>query len=257
MVFANNVGYTAYLAGDWDGALAVMEPLLAEDIERTDRVLLLSNVLVIRASLGEDVTAGLGEIEQMVKLESEQMLTALLDPLATAALAAGRLSEASDGWRRMASTVASIGPAAHYQAARPMLWAGDAEAARTDLAAIDATGVHGRVVEIRRSTVRAGIAALEGETVEAMALYRDALRGWRDTNMVWDEALTAIDMATLLDPTDPEVRAAADAARTTLVRLGAAPFVARLDAALERVPKPAPRVPRSAERTSVPSPEAV
>jgi hypothetical protein len=39
-------------------------------------------------------------------------------------------------------------------------------------------------------------------------------------------------MATLLEPTTPEVLAAAEAAREILVRLGAAPFIARLDAAL-------------------------
>ena len=39
-------------------------------------------------------------------------------------------------------------------------------------------------------------------------------------------------MAILLDPADPEVRAAAEAAREILVRLGAAPFIERLDAAL-------------------------
>lgn len=41
-------------------------------------------------------------------------------------------------------------------------------------------------------------------------------------------------MAFLLDPIDPEVRAAAEAAREILVRLEAAPFIARLDAALAR-----------------------
>jgi hypothetical protein len=46
-------------------------------------------------------------------------------------------------------------------------------------------------------------------------------------------------MATILDPTDPEVRAAAEAARETLVRLEAAPFVARLDAAMARSGGPA------------------
>ena len=67
-----------------------------------------------------------------------------------------------------------------------------------------------------------------------MALYRDALRGWRDLGLAWDEALCGLDMATLLDPADPEVRAAADAAREILVRLEAAPFLARLDAAMAR-----------------------
>ncbi len=67
-----------------------------------------------------------------------------------------------------------------------------------------------------------------------MALYRDVLREWHDLGLVWDEALCGLDMATLLDPGDPEVRAAADAAREILVQLGAAPFIARLDAAMAR-----------------------
>jgi hypothetical protein len=41
-------------------------------------------------------------------------------------------------------------------------------------------------------------------------------------------------MATLLDPSEPEVQAAAEAAREILVRLRAAPFIARLDAAMAR-----------------------
>jgi hypothetical protein len=45
-------------------------------------------------------------------------------------------------------------------------------------------------------------------------------------------------MGTLLDPADPEVRAAADAAREILVRLEAAPFLARLDASMARAGEP-------------------
>ena len=39
-------------------------------------------------------------------------------------------------------------------------------------------------------------------------------------------------MATLLDPTDPEVRAAIEAGRAMLEGLGARPFVEQLDAAV-------------------------
>jgi hypothetical protein len=67
---------------------------------------------------------------------------------------------------------------------------------------------------------------LEGRPADALPLYREALRCWRDLGLAWDEALCAIDMATLLDPADPEVRAAAEAAREILVRLEAAPFIA-------------------------------
>ena len=79
---------------------------------------------------------------------------------------------------------------------------------------------------------------------EALGLYRDTLRGWREFGLAYDAALTGIDMATLLDPAEPEVRAAADSTREILTRLGAKPFLARLDAAMKgqssaKVPEPA------------------
>jgi hypothetical protein len=65
-------------------------------------------------------------------------------------------------------------------------------------------------------------------------MYREALRSWRDLGLVWDEARTGIDMAILLDPADPEVRDAAANAHAILQRLGARPYLERLDAALAR-----------------------
>jgi hypothetical protein len=85
--------------------------------------------------------------------------------------------------------------------------------------------------------VRAGIAALEGRASDALSGYREVLGVWRDLGLVWDEAMCAIDMATLLDPSEPEVASAAEVARRTLTRLGAKPFLARLDAA-EPPPQP-------------------
>jgi hypothetical protein len=54
----------------------------------------------------------------------------------------------------------------------------------------------------------------------------------RDMGLPWDEALTAIDMATLLGTGDPEVAAMVAAGREILVRLEAAPYLDRLDAAV-------------------------
>jgi len=70
--------------------------------------------------------------------------------------------------------------------------------------------------------------------VEAMALYREALAGWRETNAGWDEVLTGLDMAELLDPADPEVAGVLASTRQILERLGAKPYIARFDAAMER-----------------------
>jgi class 3 adenylate cyclase/tetratricopeptide (TPR) repeat protein len=258
LLFANNIGYTSFLTGEWDDALAEMEARLAEDLERTDRMLLLGNALIIRASRGEDIASGVAEMEEMAKLESEQMLGQLFDTQANAALAAGRLADAAAAWRAGAGITASLAPLAWYQAARPALWAHDVDAARKDLAAIDATGVHGRVVELRRLTIHAGIAALEARAADALAMYRDALRGWHEVGLVWDETLTAIDMAELLDPAEPEVRAAAETARATLVRLGARPYLERLDAAIasERG-EPVGARPSGGSRARAASPEAV
>ncbi len=69
---------------------------------------------------------------------------------------------------------------------------------------------------------------------EALASYREALRAWQGLGLVWDEALCSIDMATVLDASDGEVRAAADAGRAILARLGAGPMLERLDSALAR-----------------------
>jgi len=67
---------------------------------------------------------------------------------------------------------------------------------------------------------------------------------------VWDEALSAVDMATLLDPTEPEVQAAAASAREILTRLGAKPLLALLDAAMTGT-RAAVRVEPSARVVSV------
>jgi len=85
-----------------------------------------------------------------------------------------------------------------------------------------------------RRALPAARAALDGRSADALPLYREALRAWRDLGLAWDEALCGIDMAILLEPSEPEVGAAAERSRETLVRLGAAPFIERLDAAMAR-----------------------
>jgi hypothetical protein len=83
------------------------------------------------------------------------------------------------------------------------------------------------------------LAALEGRPTEAIALYRVALQGWRDLGLAWDQAQGTVEMVSLLDPADPEVRAAGEAAREILAQLGARPFLERLDQALEAgIPNP-------------------
>jgi len=227
--FINNVGYTAFVAGDWSGALTELDAALAEELAPAHRVWLLGNALSVRASRGEPVADDMAVLEGLVGTATEpQLLIPLLDARGNVALAAGQLAEARASWRRVAELDVAQAPSALYQAARAAAWQRDLAAVREDAAALDATGVHGRVVEIRRATLRAALAALERGS-DALALYRDALRGWREVRMVWDEAVTGIDMATLLDPTEPAVSEVTISTREILTRLGALPFLERLE----------------------------
>jgi tetratricopeptide (TPR) repeat protein len=202
--FVNNVGYTAFIAGDWDGALAELEGVLAEDLDRGDRISILSNALIIHACRGESVADGLAELEHLgAGIADPRWRITVLDATGNAGLADGRLQDARGAWRELARLEPSQASEFMYRAARAALWNLDRQTALTDLRAVDDTGIHGRVVEIRRLTIRAGLEALDGRVVEALAGYRDALRGWRELRIPWDEALTSIDMATLLDPAHP------------------------------------------------------
>ena len=250
--FVNNLGYTGFMSGDWDSALAEMAAVLAEDIDRSSRVWLLGNSLSVRSSRGEDVTAALAELEALIEPgDSFDFRMPLLDSQANSALATGDLGLARDAWRELAAGDPAQAPASLYQAARPALWLRDPDAVRVDLAALDATGVHGRIIEIRRATIRAGLAALEGRINEAQIGYRECVRDWRDAGVVWDEALTGLDMAVLLGPKDalPEI---VQSTREILERLGAQPFIKRLDEALSRTSdQPAPTSHASSEVDAV------
>ncbi|HUP83054.1 MAG TPA: adenylate/guanylate cyclase domain-containing protein [Candidatus Limnocylindria bacterium] len=233
--FVNNVGYSSFLVGDWDTGLAELEGVLTQDLEPTGRIWLMSNALIIRANRGEDITDALAELEQLTRqVDDPHVLTAPHDTLGNHAQAQGRFEDAQRHWLYISENWASQAPASYYQAARPALWSGDTDAVRKHSADLDATGVHGPVVEARRATLRAGIAALEGRSREAVALYKDALSTWRDLKVVWEEAMTGLDMAIVLDPQDADVQAVVRATREILTRLRAKPYLERLETAAAR-----------------------
>jgi hypothetical protein len=195
----------------------------------------MSNSVIVHACRGEDVADSLRELDALVREANEpELLNASLDASANAALSSGRLTDARRAWWAMVSETPSLGPWAYYQSGRCALWATDLDGLREDRAAFDASGYHGQVVDLRRTTMDAGIAALAGRTADAQRMYADAVKGWHDVGLPWDEALTGIDMATVLDPADAKVQAVGASAREILERLRARPFIERLDAALGR-----------------------
>jgi len=235
LTFLSNAAEGATSAGDWDWALPELEELLTGELEREERILVLVPVLNVRDWRGDPVDELLAELERLARESSDPtILNAATGVRAGRAFARGEFDDAAAGYRRAAVLSAGNAPLGYAFAARASLLARDAASAASDLAALEATGVHGARIDARGASIRAGLAALDGRPADALSLYRDAIRRFRDLGQPVDEAFTAIEMASLLDPAEPEVRAAADSAREILSRLRAQPFLERLDTAMAR-----------------------
>ena len=207
--------------GDWSRATAEVDAMLVEGLEPADRIVLLSLAVYLRALMGGPADDLVAEMRAMIETTDEPtFLAAWHLTEGDVAFAAGRLGPAREAWRRSVAFATDYLPTVIALSARAALWEGDVDAARDDLATLDASGVHGPAVEASRLTIGAGLDALEGRATAAWARYREALQAWRDLGLAWDEAMCGLDMVSVLDPADPDVREVAASTREILVRLG-------------------------------------
>jgi hypothetical protein len=233
-----NSAICAIRVGEWDWAAEILEEWLASAPTADNPVWTEFHVdrALLAAFRGQD---GSNDVETAARLRAD-----LTDPQyesyelwtrAAGALAAGELSAAVEHAERSATITDYFTPLALPLGARAALWAGDAAMARRLLDRVIASSHWGPVLEADKTRIAAGIAALEGRSVEALAGFRDALRAYQQLGVAFDEAAAVVDMAILL-PSEaldaPDAVAAVSAARVTLTRLGAAPYLARLEQAL-------------------------
>jgi len=232
MAATANFGYHAFIAGLWDEALAELEATMPEDMAPGHRGVMLNNWADIKACRGENVDEAISELERLEQGRGRRASVFRLDTQQLAQAARGDFKGASKTYESSLELSPGDANEVTYRCGRWELWAGDVDEARRLHASFVETGAYGPLVEARRQTLEAGIAASEGRTSDAIALYRDALKNWRDTHSGWDEALTGIDMAMLLDPSDPEVAAVIKSTREILERLRAKPYLELLDRAV-------------------------
>ena len=234
-LLVGNAASLAYRTGDWDWAVGALEEELAEDLASTDRLNVLTNLFSYRLERGEPAASLLATLEGLAaEIGDAGAKETVRGSSAEAAFLDGRLAEAHEAWRGLAERDPFNAPAMLTSACRAALWSADLAGAREDLAALDATGVHGVAIEAIRQGLRAGIAALEGRDADALGLYREVLRTWRDLDLPIDSALTVLDMMVVLDATQPEVIEAAATTREVLTRLGAVRLLGHLEAPLGR-----------------------
>jgi hypothetical protein len=233
-LFINGMS-AARRTGAWDWAIQQFATIDADQLEPRDRAAVLVPILMLKAARGTPIEAELAGAEAVLTTTPDTQAVSLVG-LARAFLLviASRYSEATDEYFAAARASGVFTQWALPLAGRSAVLAGDSKRARDAVQELDELGISGPALAADVETIRAGIAALEGHTADALAGYRRALTAWRDLGLDWDEALCGIEMTMLLDPAEAEVRAAGNAAREILVRLGAIPFVERLDVALAR-----------------------
>jgi tetratricopeptide (TPR) repeat protein len=232
-LMVGNAVSCAIRLGEWAWSSALVDEWLANEITGSFYLELYVDRAVLTALTGGDPSADLAEAERLsAGVEDSQYVSYCHWARAWEAFTAGRLDDASRQATLAADVTDYFVPISLPLAARAALWAGDAPAAAEIVERIGLSVVRGQAIALDFATLRAGVAAIEGRRSDAVAGYRDVLRGWRGLGLVFDEAMATLDVALLLAPADremPEAAAAVAAAREVLARLGATPLLARLD----------------------------
>ena len=220
LLLIGNAGEDSIRTGDWEFQATEFASLDELEIEPAIRLPMESTLSVIAIMRGE-VDGDAIEIAYVEDSDIEDHETASVrhDLRGWIAFAEGRFKEASEAWFMMASMSALNAPYVLPRAAHAAILAGDRAGATQALERLDATGAHGRALDVDRTAIRAGLAALDGGTAEAVAGFRAALAGWRELGLPWDEAITSLEFARLVGAHDPEARDAARSARVILERL--------------------------------------
>ena len=238
-----NGSVCAIRIGDWDWVEVLLDAWIPADASVAQYAELFVDRAILTALRGGDPSADIATAAEMRKGLTDSQFEAYEHwARAWAALAAGAYADTRDETERATRIAQYFQPVLAPLAARAALWAGDAHSAQTTLDALMQSGYRGMAVELDMATIRAGIAALEGRSAEALAAYREVLKGWRQAGLAFDEALAVTDMVTLLPPNElssAEVQTALGWARATLERLSAMPILARLGYTAEAVEPPA------------------
>jgi class 3 adenylate cyclase/tetratricopeptide (TPR) repeat protein len=227
------------VADNWDRAVAEGEEALAAVTDPGDELRLLAFTTLIRVSRGDPTDAAVSRLEELVGAGAtsdpgdEQMVRLIR---ALRRTNDGDLEGAFDEALGAVELFSAFAQPCLRIAGRAALWAGDVGRARA--AAERAERLPDTSAAIRRlhAAMEAGIAALEGRRREAIGSYRAVVAEALRQGDGFEGAAEALNAVVLLGTDDAELRALAAQAREVLGRVGARPFLERLDAAIAGPP---------------------
>jgi tetratricopeptide (TPR) repeat protein len=253
VIMATNGIESAIRSGEWDWAAAELRELLAMELDGFREAAALSLWVTLRALRGEELGSDLARVRDLVPDDSSPAVKAIADSMeGWMAIARGDGAAAYRAWLRVADGSPLNEPSAILLAGRAAIEAGELAASRATLDRLDRVGTHGAMLDADRRTILAGLAAAEGRPTEALAEYRDSLRRWRELGLDFDLARCGLEFVKAL-PDEPEAREAAEESRRIFERLGAHPFVERVEAALEAPAVPTTKIRGAGGRSASPS----
>jgi tetratricopeptide (TPR) repeat protein len=253
VIMATNGIESAIRSGEWEWAATELQELLSMELDAFRESAALSLWVILRSLRGEEFGNDLDRVKQLIGDESGPAVQAITDSMeGWMATARGDAAASYRAWLRVADESPLNEPSAILLAGRAALEAGEPAAARATLDRLDRVGTHGAMLDADRRTILGGLAAAEGRPTEALAEYRDALRRWRELGLDFDLARSGLEFVTSL-PDEPEAHEAAEESRRIFERLGARPFVERVDVALQEAAEPTTKGRRAGARTAAPS----
>ena len=240
-VSLGNSGEVAVSLGEWDWALTATSEAFVEDLEPGDRASILRTREEILAARGEPVEGLIEEHWRLIGADATGTERSNIEAAQAAVdFAAGRFREAADGLRLSAADNSANIPTDLPRAGRALAWLGDTDGLSEIVAMLETSGIHGRVMDVHLRWLKAAMSALDGQLDDATSEYVAALGEFAELGLVFDQALTALDMARVLGTDSPVVRSALAEARSILERLGAKPYLERLGAVAAGTPLPEP-----------------
>jgi hypothetical protein len=146
----------------------------------------------------------------------------------------GQFVAACDAWLAFAPSDTLNAPSAYFMAGIAALLGADRDRAATALAGLFGTGGRGPYAATNRRLLEAGLLALDGRHAEAIREIQALVADYERQGLPWRQALAGLVLASLVGSDDAGVRETAHGSRAIFARLGARPFVERVDAVLAR-----------------------
>jgi hypothetical protein len=226
-----------FLADGWDEALAEGAADDGEDSGHgtgnpMDEIRRLGVAAFFLVARGESTDASLARLEVLSSEVSDPYGPSSVHCLRSdRALHAGDFGLACD--EAVSAAEADPGVTVYLALAmRPALWGRDLARARQVADRLDADPSTELGVAAYRVAARAGIAALEGRTDDAITGFREALSRLRSEGSDFEVARISLDFVLLVGADHPATREAAAEARAIFERVRARPYLERLDAAV-------------------------